>query len=98
MLSLGVFEVLCTVANVVFRKDAVAIVPFCDDEGEEARALHTSNGRTTSEHVRNLKQMNAIIVEARAKRRRTRNQTEERSGSEAAVVETLKQATLPRQS
>ena len=96
MPSLGGFEVLGTVANVVLRKDAVASVPFCDDEGEEARALHTSNRRTTSEHARNRKRMNGIIVEARIKRRRTRNQTEERSGSEAAVVETLKQATLPR--
>ena len=51
-LSLDESEVRCTVADVAFRKDALASVPFCDDEEEEeeeARALHNSNRKTISE-------------------------------------------------
>lgn len=69
--SLDDLKVSCPVADVVFWKDTLVIVPFCDDE-DEARALNPSNRRSTSERDEIPKRTSAIVMETRTKRRRTR--------------------------
>jgi hypothetical protein len=54
--SLDESEVRCAIADVVFRKDVLEKVPFCDDDDdddeEEASALHASTKKNTSERDR----------------------------------------------
>ena len=83
MTSLDDPEKLCTVVDVVFWKDALERVPFCVEDAEANVQLN--NTRNTSERAGVPKQTSAIPIEARTKRRWTRNQTKEHLGSEAAV-------------
>lgn len=79
--SLDESVVRCKVGDVVFRKEALGRVPFCDDE-EEAAALHTSTIKTTSERNRRPIRTSAIASEVRTKRKWTKNRTKEQFGSE----------------
>lgn len=81
--SLDESEVLSPVAVVVLRYDALETVSFCVEDAEANVQLN--NTRSTSERAGVPKQTSAITIEARTKRRWTRNQTKERLGSEAAV-------------